>query len=381
MQKTQFYLIVSIVLNSPLVFAFKMISFNGNVARWHSGIVNYVMDSRGSDDFNNGCDNSGPCESERQAIAKAFATWEKIDGIDLKFNEQSPKIISRTGYNNENSIKWIESNWTSQSFAPSKRVIAVTVQTFKTTNNEILDMDIYANGEYFKWAVINSSTENNLGDAMDIQNIFTHEIGHGIGIDHTSEDFYERSSEHYLATMFYSSGPGETFRRDLKELDIAAAQYAYNNTSLPKPNVSHLSQNSFNLSNQYIYQVNIEGSNFRNTTMVSIKVGIYNDDLQAKIISRDDDSMLVEFNFLGMPSGSYDLRVSNSYNSNDLQIIQNAITIESPFAPAEKYSNTTDPFAEKRGCQSNTSSPSLIIFLFVTLMTLIFQRKYNFTNI
>lgn len=381
MPKTQFYLILSIILNSPWAFAFKMISFNGNVARWHSSIVNYVMDSRGSDDFNNGCDNSGPCESERQAIAKAFATWENIDNIDLKFNEQSPKKITRTGYNNENSIKWIESNWTSQSFAPSRRVIAVTVQTFKTSNNEILDMDIYANGEYFKWAVINSSSETNLGNAMDIQNIFTHEIGHGIGIDHSSEDFYEKSTAHYLATMFYSSGPGETFRRDLKELDIAAAQHAYNNTSLPKPNVSHISQNSFNLTNQYIYQINIEGNNFRNSTLVSLKVGAYNDDLQGKIISRDNNTMLVEFNFLGMPSGSYDLRIANSYHDSDLDIVSDAIVIESPYAAADKYSNTTDPYAGKRGCQSNASSPSLIVFLLTVFVAFIFQRKHSLTHI
>ncbi|MCI5071965.1 matrixin family metalloprotease [bacterium] len=374
MPNTQLYLIISIILSSPWAFAFKMISFNGSVARWHNSVVDYVIDSRGSDNFSGGCDSHGPCESERQAINKAFQSWENIDHINLKFNEQSSKTISRTGYNNENSIKWVESNWTSQSFAPSSRVIAVTVQTFKTSNNEILDMDIYANGQYFEWGVINSATERNAGNIMDIQNIFTHEIGHGIGIDHSSENFSEKSTAHYLATMFYASGPGETFRRDLEALDIAAAQHAYNNQSLPKPSVDHISQKSFNLSNQYIYQVNIEGSNFRNTTLVSLKVGIYNDDLQAKIVSQDSDSMLVEFNFLGMPSGTYDLRVANSYQDNDLAIVSDAIVIESPYAAAEEYSNTTDPLADKKACQSN-SSPSLIMLLLTVLSMLIIQRK------
>src|ERR1051326_8700273 len=215
---------------SSNTWAFKIISFNGKFTRFASNQIHYQIDSRGSHDFNGnamvGCDGHGPCVTVQQAIEKSFESWTKVTGVNLSFIEDPPTAVTKTGNDGKNQVTFVESNWGGQSFTPPQEALAVTISTYKISTGEIIDSDTHFNGVNFHWAVIDTPEEQN-GDLIDIQNVATHEFGHFIGLDHSSEDIFEPILKLYQATMFYASGPGETFRRELKEDDQEAVENLY----------------------------------------------------------------------------------------------------------------------------------------------------------
>ena len=98
-------------------------------------------------------------------------------------------------------------------------VIAVTV-TWGYFNGppwsrRIIEFDILFN-TYFAWG--DADDDNSL---MDLQNIATHEIGHGLGL----ADLYELNCAE--ETMYGYSTEGETKKRDLEAGDIAGLHILY----------------------------------------------------------------------------------------------------------------------------------------------------------
>lgn len=85
---------------------------------------------------------------------------------------------------------------------PSSGVIAVTILWYNTATKTIVEFDIVFDTDY-KW-----STTGVL-DAMDLQNIATHEIGHGAGL----ADVYQDAA--YRETMYGYSSLGDIGKRDL----------------------------------------------------------------------------------------------------------------------------------------------------------------------
>jgi hypothetical protein len=98
-------------------------------------------------------------------------------------------------------------------------VIAVTVVwgyfNVPPKYREIVEFDILFNTAY-AWgdADIDSGS-------MDVQNIATHELGHGLGLG----DLYETTA--WQETMYGYSDYGETMKRDLYLGDIAGIQSLY----------------------------------------------------------------------------------------------------------------------------------------------------------
>lgn len=82
---------------------------------------------------------------------------------------------------------------------------------------EIVDFDILFNTHY-TWG--NSDSDGNL--VMDFQNIATHELGHGFGLD----DMYDTSCS--AVTMYGYSDYGETQKRTLETPDVTGIQALYN---------------------------------------------------------------------------------------------------------------------------------------------------------
>jgi len=129
-----------------------------------------------------------------------------------------------SGYTVDNSANWDDSapdgrNETSFASYPNEGVIAVTniwgyfggpVQT-----REIVEFDILFNN-FYSWG---DASDN--PSLMDVQNIATHEMGHGWGLD----DIYNTSCS--TVTMYGYSDYGEISKRDLDTADITGIQSLY----------------------------------------------------------------------------------------------------------------------------------------------------------
>jgi len=75
----------------------------------------------------------------------------------------------------------------------------------------------------YTWGNAGLTSETELGDTsvMDLQNIATHELGHGVGL----ADIY--SSTCSAVTMYGYSDYGETQKRTLETPDITGLQTLY----------------------------------------------------------------------------------------------------------------------------------------------------------
>lgn len=109
---------------------------------------------------------------------------------------------------------------------PKEGVIAVTVVwgyfSGPPSWREIIEFDILFDTDY-AWGWAGDTSETELGDTsvMDLQNIATHEFGHGLGLG----DLYESAASE--ETMYGYSTYGETKKRTLYVGDIAGLQELY----------------------------------------------------------------------------------------------------------------------------------------------------------
>jgi hypothetical protein len=87
---------------------------------------------------------------------------------------------------------------------------------------EIIEFDIMFDID-FTWGYAGPTDETSLGDTsvMDLQNIVTHELGHGVGL----ADLYD--DECSEQTMYGYAEYGETKKRTLNDGDIAGIQELY----------------------------------------------------------------------------------------------------------------------------------------------------------
>ncbi len=102
---------------------------------------------------------------------------------------------------------------------PEDDVIAVTNYWYTRVGKQIVDYDVMFN-TYYKWKDC-SVPGTDCSAAMDLQNIATHETGHGLGLG----DIY--SSACGSVTMFGYSSYGETSKRDLAQPDMMGLQKLY----------------------------------------------------------------------------------------------------------------------------------------------------------
>ena len=98
---------------------------------------------------------------------------------------------------------------------PTSGIIAVTIVWYNVVTKTILEFDIVFDTDY-AWG---DAKEN--PDVMDLQNIATHELGHGAGLD----DLYQSAA--YRETMYGYSVSGEISKRDLYIGDKAGITKLY----------------------------------------------------------------------------------------------------------------------------------------------------------
>lgn len=98
---------------------------------------------------------------------------------------------------------------------PQSGVIAVTRTWYTRYGKEIVEYDVMFDTD-FTWGDV---TQN--PSVMDLQNIATHETGHGIGL----ADIYNSGCS--AVTMYGYSNYGETQKRTLEQPDITGLQRMY----------------------------------------------------------------------------------------------------------------------------------------------------------
>jgi hypothetical protein len=148
------------------------------------------------------------------AISAATKTWDDATSKHL-FN----------GYIIDSSATWDDSasqvdyknEYVFGSY-PDTNVIAITNIWYTRYGKQIVDYDVLFN-TYYKWK--DCSVPGSCPAAMDLQNIATHETGHGLGLS----DIYSKSCT--AVTMYGYSSYGETIKRTLEPADITGLQKIY----------------------------------------------------------------------------------------------------------------------------------------------------------
>ena len=217
----------------------------GGLCIWWSGRGHtFMIDARGTPDVVGAAAFS--------AIRKSFATWGQISCSDLAFQDlgisNDPKD-RRVGYfpgeYNRNLVLFRTANCGDGTTGAVPKgdscltsggcgnkydcwdhgdgVIATTTTTSNRYTGQINDSDIELNnapapdGTKFTFTAVDSppcSDPNQTGCVrIDIQNTVTHEAGHSIGLDHTTDP---------TATMYATAPEGETSKRQLHNDDIQA---------------------------------------------------------------------------------------------------------------------------------------------------------------
>lgn len=94
-------------------------------------------------------------------------------------------------------------------------MIAVTIIWHSGATEAIIEFDMVFDTD-FTWG--NVAVDSNV---MDLQNIATHELWHGVGLN----DLYQ--SDAYRETMYGYAAEGETIKRDLYNGDQAGIKKLY----------------------------------------------------------------------------------------------------------------------------------------------------------
>ena len=116
-----------------------------------------------------------------------------------------------------NNLVALNSDWSSLTGADAKTAGLARVR-YNTKNGQIVDVDIAFNARDFTWSTTSTPSP---GNVMDVQNVATHELGHGSGLGDLYNPLY--SSE----TMYGLIPYRETGKRDLFTGDQAGIQYIY----------------------------------------------------------------------------------------------------------------------------------------------------------
>jgi hypothetical protein len=349
---------------------FAIISFDGKAARWNtenSIQVEYDPDF-GSEFTAAGCDRSDPCNTNgnttiNTAIKSSIKSWKDVSGLDLQIATPVAKNISQTPkYDGKNQIKFYPAGWQSLPFVPPSSALAVTITTYNE-QGKILDADIFVNGEFFSWGVVNSDSESNV---HDIANVITHEFGHFLGLDHTSESLSESNTDLLNATMFYASFPGQTSNRTLENHDVWGIRHLYTNESVSEPTVDEISPNQLQINYKGSATVEIYGDNFDVMTSVVLAVNSNDGDVVGRVVGVESGKITVSFDVSNLQTGEYDIVVANSFDH--YTRIEKAMSIQNSTVIGTYNSDGGDS-GGGGGCHSSSSS-SLLLFLLPALLFL-----------
>ncbi len=195
-------LLGALVLASAPASAFNLLSFDGrSVLRWRSMPIAYEVES----DFP-----AVSGTSDLAAIRAAFEVWADLECGDVRFRfdgeTSGNRLVARDGRNRV--------VYTTEGFrSATGGAIGVTYTEFSGDSRGwyVSGGDIAINA-YSRWSTTGDR------NAMDLQAVTTHEVGHLLGIQHTPVG---------AATMYFATGAGDTSQRTLHVDDERAACFLY----------------------------------------------------------------------------------------------------------------------------------------------------------
>lgn len=151
-----------------------------------------------------------------KAASSAAAAWSEPGEIEIQIRQGARQIGFVQGGQNDNVIAFDDDRWDFDD-----DMLALSLVHFDVATGEIFDADVVINTEGYAWA---DKAEHASVDAYDLANTLTHEIGHVVGLAHSTTD---------EATMFPTSGKDETNKRDLAEDDVLGLTDIYSSIGAP----------------------------------------------------------------------------------------------------------------------------------------------------
>jgi len=180
---------------------YKFLTPGKNPIRWQDLPVNYVINP------------VNPVQTLDEtfvtsAVSASAETWDAATGKELMNDAYIIDYSATYGVQNyENAIAFGD--------YPTTGVIAVTTVWYNPATKAIVEFDVMFDTDWTWGDAILDSTK------MDLQNIATHELGHGVGL----ADVYDKACE--TVTMYGYSTNGETQKRTLEQPDITGLQKLY----------------------------------------------------------------------------------------------------------------------------------------------------------
>ncbi len=171
------------------------------------GRITYSLNPAGSD-------NLSFSQIER-AIAASFQSWEDVPTSNVAFTRGANSTSTTTTGDGVLQLFWLENSESTGDGLNLAGAVALTRRTYFTSGTrtgEITDAATVFNGFRYQWAIDGRS------DAVDVQEVATHEIGHILGLAHTPIGG---------ATMYPLTIAGRTQARTLAPDDAIAASVAY----------------------------------------------------------------------------------------------------------------------------------------------------------
>ncbi|MBI4865528.1 MAG: matrixin family metalloprotease [Candidatus Wallbacteria bacterium] len=176
--------------------------------RWSGGQVRYRTNP------NHGSNITGTNSDVQAAVDAAFAAWDNVTNVSLTVtNDGTTSSSNKNSGDSVNSVLFQDSLTQSQLGG----ALAITFSQFDPSTGFFTDSDIVFNTGF------NFFTTTVVSNQFDLQSVLTHEIGHLMGLDHSSL---------LAATMFQTSSQGATFQRELSPDDIAGIRTTYGASGL-----------------------------------------------------------------------------------------------------------------------------------------------------
>lgn len=174
--------------------------YGKTLLKWGKLPVSYVINPANPDELSE--------TFVKSAISAGAEEWDNWTGAELFNDAYSIDYSAAYGVQNyQNALSFGD--------YPTAGVIAVTTIWYNPATKAIVEFDVMFDTDWV-WG-------NATGDVtkMDLQNIATHELGHGVGLG----DVYETACSE--VTMYGHSDYGETQKRTLETPDITGLQALY----------------------------------------------------------------------------------------------------------------------------------------------------------
>lgn len=177
---------------------------NPTTAIVQGGRITYRLNSAGSDDLS--------FTQVERALVASFQAWDDIPTSSVAFTRGSNTSSTASAGDGQLELFWLENTETTGDGLNLAGALALTRYQLIPATGEITDAATVFNGSRYRWAV------DGRADAVDIQDVATHEIGHIIGLSHSPIGGM---------TMYPRTIAGRTHNRILGSDDIIAASVAY----------------------------------------------------------------------------------------------------------------------------------------------------------